>query len=220
MFRSIDRPIDRPIDRAHDALLVIDVQNDFCPGGALAVPQGDAVVPLANALMARFDAVVLTQDWHPPGHESFASAHPGAHPYQTVQVAYGGQTLWPDHCVQGSDGAAFHAALNVDAARLIVRKGHRRAIDSYSAFFENDRRTPTGLTGWLREHGIQRVVLCGLATDFCVAYSALDARRQGFEVTVLMDACRAIDLGGSLDAALAQMREAGVELTISSRLGR
>ena len=136
-----------------------------------------------------------------------------------MQVDYGEQTLWPDHGVQGSVGAAFHADLNVDAARLIVRKGCRRAIDSYSAFFENDRRTPTGLTGWLREHGIRRVVLCGLATDFCVAYSALDARRQGFEVTVLMDACRAIDLGGSLDAALASMREAGVELTISSALG-
>lgn len=208
----------RSIDRAGDALLVIDVQNDFCPGGALAVPEGDAVVPLANALMARFDAVVLTQDWHPPGHESFASTHAGAAPYQTVRVAYGEQTLWPDHCVQGSAGAAFHAGLQVDAARLIVRKGHRRAIDSYSAFFENDRRTPTGLTGWLREHGIRRVLLCGLATDFCVAYSALDARRQGFEVTVLLDACRGIDLGGSLDVALDQMRGVGVELAVTQSL--
>ncbi len=207
-----------PIDRGTDALLVIDVQNDFCPGGALAVPQGDAVVPLANALMARFDAVVLTQDWHPQGHESFASAHPGAQPYQTIDLDYGAQTLWPDHCVQGGAGAAFHDRLNVDAARLVVRKGYRRAIDSYSAFFENDRRTPTGLTGWLREHGIRRVVLCGLATDFCVAYSAIDARRQGFEAVVTLDACRGIDLGGSLDAALAQMREAGVALATSLAL--
>ena len=207
-----------PIDRGTDALLVIDVQNDFCPGGALAVPQGDAVVPLANALMARFDAVVLTQDWHPQGHESFASAHPGAQPYQTIDLDYGAQTLWPDHCVQGGAGAAFHDRLNVDAARLVVRKGYRRAIDSYSASFENDRRTPTGLTGWLREHGIRRVVLCGLATDFCVAYSAIDARRQGFEAVVTLDACRGIDLGGSLDAALAQMREAGVALATSLAL--
>ena len=207
-----------PIDRGTDALLVIDVQNDFCPGGALAVPQGDAVVPLANALMARFDAVVLTQDWHPQGHESFASAHPGAQPYQTIDLDYGAQTLWPDHCVQGGAGAAFHDRLNVDAARLVVRKGYRRAIDSYSAFFENDRRTPTGLTGWLREHGIRRVVLCGLATDFCVAYSAIDARRQGFEAVLTLDACRGIDLGGSLDAALAQMREAGVALATSLAL--
>ena len=207
-----------PIDRGTDALLVIDVQNDFCPGGALAVPQGDAVVPLANALMARFDAVVLTQDWHPQGHESFASAHPDAQPYQTIDLDYGAQTLWPDHCVQGGAGAAFHDRLNVDAARLVVRKGYRRAIDSYSAFFENDRRTPTGLTGWLREHGIRRVVLCGLATDFCVAYSAIDARRQGFEAVVTLDACRGIDLGGSLDAALAQMREAGVALATSLAL--
>jgi nicotinamidase/pyrazinamidase len=211
-------PTPAPIDRATDALLVIDVQNDFCPGGALAVPEGDAVVPLANALMARFDAIVLTQDWHPPGHESFASAHPGAQPYQTVEVAYGEQTLWPDHCVQGAAGAAFHAGLDLDAARLVVRKGYRRAIDSYSAFFENDRRTPTGLTGWLREHAIRRVVLCGLATDFCVAYSALDARRQGFDVVVVIDACRAIDLGGSLDAALARMREAGVVMATSQAL--
>ena len=182
------------------------------------MPQGDAVVPLANALMARFDAVVLTQDWHPQGHESFASAHPGAQPYQTIDLDYGAQTLWPDHCVQGGAGAAFHDRLNVDAARLVVRKGYRRAIDSYSAFFENDRRTPTGLTGWLREHGIRRVVLCGLATDFCVAYSAIDARRQGFEAVVTLDACRGIDLGGSLDAALAQMREAGVALATSLAL--
>lgn len=212
-------PAPTPIDRATDALLVIDVQNDFCPGGALAVPGGDAVVPLANALMSRFDAVVLTQDWHPRGHESFASTHSGMQPFQTLPLPYGEQTLWPEHCVQGGHGAAFHAGLDTQPARLIVRKGYRRTIDSYSAFFENDRRTPTGLTGWLREHGIRRVVLCGLATDYCVAYSAIDARRQGFETLVALDACRAIDLGGSLDAALSQMREAGVALTTSQALG-
>jgi nicotinamidase/pyrazinamidase len=212
-------PAPTPIDRATDALLVIDVQNDFCPGGALAVPGGDAVVPLANALMSRFDAVVLTQDWHPRGHESFASTHLGMQPFQTLPLPYGEQTLWPDHCVQGGHGAAFHAGLDTQPARLIVRKGYRRTIDSYSAFFENDRRTPTGLTGWLREHGIRRVVLCGLATDYCVAYSAIDARRQGFETLVALDACRAIDLGGSLDAALSQMREVGVALTTSHALG-
>lgn len=200
------------VNRHTDALLVIDVQNDFCPGGGLAVADGQAVVPVINGLMARFDEVLLTQDWHPPGHRSFASAHPGRAPFETVQMPYGGQTLWPDHCVQGTSGADFHAGLNTTPARLIIRKGLRPGIDSYSAFFENDRRTPTGLTGYLRERGLKRLFLCGLATDFCVAYSALDGRAQGFEVTVLLDACRAIDLGGSLDAALAQMRQAGVEL--------
>jgi nicotinamidase/pyrazinamidase len=199
------------IDRTQDALLVIDVQNDFCPGGGLAVAAGDAVVPLINGWMPRFDEVLLTQDWHPPGHRSFASAHPGRTPFETVQMPYGAQTLWPDHCVQGTPGADFHPGLNTTPARLVIRKGFRPAIDSYSAFFENDRSTPTGLTGYLRERGLKRLFLCGLATDFCVAYSALDARAQGFEVTVLLDACRAIDLGGSLDAALAQMRQTGVE---------
>jgi nicotinamidase/pyrazinamidase len=200
------------IDRTQDALLVIDVQNDFCPGGGLAVTAGDAVVPVINGLMPRFDEVLLTQDWHPPGHRSFASAHLGRSPFETVQMPYGAQTLWPDHCVQGTPGADFHPGLNTTPARLVIRKGFRPAIDSYSAFFENDRQTPTGLTGYLRERGLRRLFLCGLATDYCVAYSALDARAQGFEVTVLLDACRAIDLGGSLAAALEQMRNAGVML--------
>ncbi|RPH44947.1 MAG: bifunctional nicotinamidase/pyrazinamidase [Burkholderiales bacterium] len=199
-------------DPEHDLLLVIDVQNDFCPGGALAVADGDAVVPVIAAAMPRFAHVALTQDWHPAGHRSFASAHPGRAAYDSVQCAYGAQTLWPDHCVQGTRGAAFHPALDLTRAQLVIRKGFRPSIDSYSAFFENDRSTPTGLAGYLRERGIRRVVLCGLATDFCVAYSAIDARRQGFEATVMLDACRAIDLEGSLAASLDAMRAAGVVL--------
>ena len=195
-----------------DLLLVIDVQNDFCPGGALAVPDGDAVVPAIAALMPRFAHVAFTQDWHPPGHRSFASAHPGRAPYETVRLPYGDQTLWPDHCVQGTRGAALHDGLDDRRAELIVRKGFRPEVDSYSAFFENDRVTPTGLAGCLRERGFRRIVLCGLATDFCVAYSALDARREGFEAAVLLGACRAIDHGGSLAAAIGRMREAGVVL--------
>jgi len=200
------------IHRNTDALLVIDVQNDFCPGGGLAVAGGDAVVPVINGLIPQFDEVLLTQDWHPPGHRSFASAHPGRAPFETVQMPYGAQTLWPDHCVQGTPGAAFHRGLDTTAARLVIRKGFRPSIDSYSAFFENDRTTPTGLTGYLRERGLKRLFLCGLATDYCVAYSALDARAQGFEVVLLPEACRAIDLGGSLDAAMAQMQRAGVKI--------
>jgi nicotinamidase/pyrazinamidase len=205
------------IDPDRDLLLVVDVQNDFCPGGALAVADGDAVVPAIAALMPRFAHVAFTQDWHPPGHRSFASAHPGRSPYETVPFAYGEQTLWPDHCVQGTRGAAFHDGLDARRAELILRKGFRPEIDSYSAFFENDRTTPTGLAGYLRERGFRRVMLCGLATDFCVAYSAIDARRQGFEATVLLDACRAIDLGGSLAAAIGRMREAGVALVEGAR---
>lgn len=197
---------------ADEALIVIDVQNDFCPGGALAVADGDAVVPVINGLIGRFDHVVLTQDWHPEGHSSFASSHAGKSPFETVEMPYGTQTLWPDHCVQGTKGAAFHEGLAWDKAELVIRKGFRSAIDSYSAFFENDRETPTGLSGYLRERGITRVTLAGLATDFCVAYSAIDARRQGFEATVIMNACRAIDLGGSLTAMTAKMKEAGVTL--------
>ena len=200
------------INRTTDALLVIDVQNDFCPSGGLAVNDGDAVVPVINALIPAFDEVLLTQDWHPPGHRSFASAHPGRTPFETVQMPYGAQTLWPDHCVQGTPGADFHAGLHTTPARLVIRKGFRPGIDSYSAFFENDRSTPTGLTGYLRERGLKRLFLCGLATDYCVAYSALDARAQGFEVVLLQGACRAIDLGGSLAAALEQMQRAGVRL--------
>ncbi|WP_456781954.1 bifunctional nicotinamidase/pyrazinamidase [Bradyrhizobium sp. USDA 3315] len=195
-----------------DLLLVIDVQNDFCPGGALAVADGDAVVPVVNRLAGRFDHVVLTQDWHPAGHSSFATSHPGAAPFSEIAMPYGPQTLWPDHCVQGSVGAAFHPDLATERAELVIRKGFRAAIDSYSAFFENDRKTPTGLAGYLRERGLKRVVMAGLATDYCVQYSALDARRLGFETTVALAGCRAIDLGGSLAVATAAMRAAGVEL--------
>ncbi len=195
-----------------DALLVVDIQNDFCPGGALAVAEGDQVVAVANRLMQGFATVVLTQDWHPPGHGSFASSHAGMAPFQTISAAYGEQMLWPDHCVQGTPGAEFHRDLNVGRGQLIVRKGFRPAIDSYSAFFENDHRTATGLAGYLRERGIARVYLCGLATDFCVKFTALDARREGFEATVVADACRAIDLEGSLGAAWAEMRAQDVAI--------
>lgn len=195
------------------ALIVIDVQTDFCPGGALAVPGGDEIVAPINALMDEADAVVLTQDWHPAGHSSFASAHPGKAPYDLTEMPYGAQVLWPDHCVIGSPGAAFHPALNTDRADLIIRKGHNPAIDSYSAFFENDRRTPTGLEGYLRTRGVERLTLVGLATDFCVTYSALDAAKLDFAVTVREDLCRAIDLDGSLSAARAGMNGAGVKLS-------
>lgn len=194
------------------ALIVIDVQNDFCPGGALAVPGGDEIVAPINALMAEVDAVVLTQDWHPAGHSSFASSHDGKAPYDMVEMPYGPQVLWPDHCVIGSAGAAFHPDLDAERADLIIRKGYTPSIDSYSAFFENDRRTPTGLEGYLRTRGIERLTLVGLATDFCVNYSALDAAKLDFSVTVREDLCRAIDLDGSLSAARAGMQGAGVKL--------
>ncbi|MEP1353814.1 MAG: bifunctional nicotinamidase/pyrazinamidase [Tateyamaria sp.] len=194
------------------ALIVIDVQNDFCPGGALAVPEGDIIVPGINALMDQADAVVLTQDWHPAGHSSFASSHEGAVPYEVIDMPYGPQVLWPDHCIQGSTGAAFHADLNVTRADMIVRKGYRSAIDSYSAFFENDQTTPTGLEGYLRTRGITQLTLMGLATDFCVNFSAVDAAKLGFDVTVRSDLCRAIDLNGSLGAAQEGMKAAGVTL--------
>jgi nicotinamidase/pyrazinamidase len=194
-----------------DVLLVIDVQNDFCPGGALAVADGDAVVPVVNRLMAQFAHVVLTQDWHPQGHSSFTSQHPGTAPFQSITMPYGPQTLWPDHCVQGTPGAAFHPKLAADRAEMIIRKGFRREIDSYSAFFENDQITPTGLAGYLRERGLSRVFLVGLATDFCVHYSAMDARRLGFEAIVVDAGCRAIELPGSLVAAYAQWAEVGVQ---------
>jgi nicotinamidase/pyrazinamidase len=198
----------RPND---DLLLVIDVQNDFCPGGALAVGEGDAVIPVINRLSERFSHVAVTQDWHPPGHSSFATAHPGSAPFQTVVMPYGEQTLWPDHCVQGTRGAAFHPQLSTEHAELVIRKGFRGEIDSYSAFYENDRRTPTGLAGYLRERGLQRLFLVGLATDYCVHYSAVDARRLGFETIVVESGCRAIDLAGSLEVAWAAMQEAGVQ---------
>jgi len=194
------------------ALVVIDIQNDFCPGGALGVADGDAIIPLVNQLIADHDHVILTQDWHPAGHSSFASSHPGKAAYEMIEMPYGPQTLWPDHCVQGSHGGEFHPALVWDKAEMIVRKGYRPGIDSYSAFFENDRTTPTGLAGYLRERGLTDLVLVGIATDFCVAYSALDAVREGFSVTVRLDACRAIDLNGSLATMTEKMREAGVTL--------
>ena len=196
--------------QASDALIGIDVQNDFCPGGALAVPRGDEVVPVINRLAGRFRHVVLTQDWHPKGHVSFASSHPGRRPFETIRVAYGDQVLWPDHCVPGTRGADFHPGLDTLPADLVVRKGNDPAIDSYSALYENDHRTSTGLAGYLRERGCRRLFLTGLATDFCVQYSALDARREGFEVFVVEDGVRGIDLDGSLAAAWTRMAEEGV----------
>ena len=194
------------------ALIVIDVQNDFCPGGALAVPEGAAIVDGINALMEDAEAVILTQDWHPAGHSSFASSHAGRNPYDMIEMPYGPQVLWPDHCIQGSAGAEFHQTLNKNAADLIIRKGFNPDIDSYSAFFENDHKTPTGLEGYLRTRGITRLTMVGLALDFCVNYSAVDAARSGFDVTVRSDLCRAIDLNGSLDAALTAMRASGVKV--------
>jgi nicotinamidase/pyrazinamidase len=192
-------------------LVVVDVQNDFIPGGALAVPQGDEVVPEINRLAARFDDVILTQDWHPRGHASFASSHPGKKPFETVELPYGSQVLWPDHCVQGTAGAAFHPDLNLTKAQLVLRKGRHRDIDSYSAFLEADRETTTGLAGYLKERGFRKLYVCGLATDFCVAWTALDARAAGFDTTVIEDACRAIDLDGSLARAWTEMAAAGVK---------
>ncbi|MFV0359082.1 bifunctional nicotinamidase/pyrazinamidase [Tropicimonas sp.] len=198
-----------------EALIVIDVQNDFCPGGALAVPGGDEIVPGINALLPDYPVRIFTQDWHTADHASFASRHPGKKPYEIFEMPYGPQVLWPDHCVQGSEGAAFHPCLANDAAQVVIRKGFDRDIDSYSAFFENDRATPTGLEGYLRTRGVERLVMVGLATDFCVHYSAIDAVRLGFAVRVEIDLCRAIDLDGSLAAALDAMHNAGV--TLSSR---
>ncbi len=193
------------------ALLVIDVQNDFCPGGALAVPGGDEIIEAVNTMMDGFDSVILTQDWHPIGHSSFATSHSGKNPFDMIEMPYGQQVLWPDHCVQGTEGAAFHPGLRTDAD-LILRKGFRPEIDSYSAFFENDRATPTGLEGYLRTRGIEQLTLVGLATDFCVHYSAVDAASLGFDVTVNTDACRAIDMEGSLASATQAMKNAGVML--------
>lgn len=191
-------------------LIVVDVQNDFMPGGALAVPKGDEVVPVINRVAGKFDWIVATQDWHPHGHASFASSHAGRKPFETTRLAYGEQVLWPDHCVQGTGGAALHRDLAIPRAQLVVRKGYRADVDSYSAFLEADRRTSTGLAAWLRELGIGRLWFCGLATDFCVGWSALDARAAGFEASVIEDACRAIDLDGSLERAWREMQAAGV----------
>ncbi len=192
------------------ALIVIDVQNDFCPGGALAVADGEKIVPGINALMADFSAVILTQDWHPAGHSSFASSHAGKAPLELIEMPYGPQVLWPDHCIQGSQGAAFHSELNADRADMIVRKGYNPDIDSYSAFFENDHTTATGLQGYLQTRGIDSLTLVGLATDFCVNFSAVDAAKLGFAVTVRSDLCRGIDLDGSMAAAMNGMQGAGV----------
>ena len=192
------------------ALVVIDVQNDFCPGGALEVPEGDAVVPVINRIAPKFAARILAQDWHPPGHLSFASSHEGKVPFETAPLPYGEQVLWPDHCVQGTEGAAFHRDLATDGADLVIRKGFRRGIDSYSAFYENDQSTSTGLAGYLRSRGISRLFFAGLATDFCVAWSAIDGAREGFECAVIEDASRGIDLDGSMDAAWEQMAKAQV----------
>ncbi len=203
---------------AGDVLVVVDVQNDFCPGGALAVPDGDSVVPVINRIAPAFAQVVLAQDWHPPGHQSFASSHPGRQPFETIEAAYGPQTLGPDHGVHDTPGAAFHADLETTRAEMIIRKGYRAEIDSYSAFFENDRKTATGLRGYLSERGLGRAFLCGLAGDYCVAFSAIDAAKDGFEVVVIEDACRGIDLDGSLATAREAMTQAGVRFVDSGAL--
>jgi len=203
---------------SQDVLLVIDIQNDFCPGGALAVADGDAVLPVIHRIAPLFEHIVLTQDWHTADHASFASAHRGKQPFETIEVGYGKQTLWPDHCVQGTKGAEFHPDLQMTRAELILRKGFRPQIDSYSAFFENDRTTPTGLSGYLDERGLTRVFLCGLAYDYCVGYSALDARRLGLQTIVIKDACRAIDLNGSVQRIEAEFARDGVQILESSAL--
>jgi nicotinamidase/pyrazinamidase len=202
-----------------EVLLVVDVQNDFCPGGALAVPGGDEVVAPINRLAERFAHVVLTQDWHPAGHLSFASSHPGKAPMESVTAPYGPQILWPDHCVQGTRGAEFHPGLRVPRAELVLRKGYNREIDSYSAFFENDHATPTGLAGYLRERGLARVFVCGLAFDFCVRYSAEDAHRSGFDVVVVEDACRGIDVAGSVADTRRSLGELGIPCVAGERIG-
>ncbi|MGU9956115.1 MAG: bifunctional nicotinamidase/pyrazinamidase [Arenicellales bacterium WSBS_2016_MAG_OTU3] len=207
------------VDNAKDCLLIIDVQNDFCTGGALAVPSGEEVVEVINRLGAQFEHKILTQDWHPAGHASFASSHAGKSPYDMTTLVYGEQILWPDHCVQGTQGAAFHCALEVDSTELVIRKGFRPHIDSYSAFFENDKTTPTGLTRYLKTRGLQKLYLTGLATDFCVAFSALDAKSEGFDVVLIEDACRAIDLNGSLADMKANMLDAGVLFKQSNEMG-
>lgn len=203
---------------ATDVLIVIDVQNDFCPGGALAVPDGDAVIPVIHRVAPLFQHILLTQDWHSPDHASFASEHSGKKPFEQIDLSYGPQTLWPDHCVQGTRGAEFHPSLQLPQAELILRKGFHRAIDSYSAFFENDRTTSTGLAGYLRERDLTRVFFAGLAYDFCVGYSALDARRLGLPATVIREACRAIDLNGSVQKIEREFAAAGVEVADSGSL--
>lgn len=202
----------------NDALIVVDVQNCFIPGGSLAVAKGDEVVPIINRISKSFRWVVLTQDWHTPGHSSFASSHPGKKPFDVVKMPYGNQVLWPDHCVQGTEGAALHKDLAVPQAQLVIRKGYNPAVDSYSAFMEADRKTTTGLDAWLKAKGVKRVFCCGLATDFCVAWTAQDARKMGFQAAVIEDACRAIDLNGSLAKAWEAMKKAGVGRLQSSAI--
>ena len=199
-----------------DVLIVVDVQNDFCAGGALAVPDGEQVVPLINKLIDRFQHVVFTQDWHPKGHSSFASSHPGEKPFAGIEMSYGIQTLWPDHCVQGTPGAEFHPDLDTLPAEVIIRKGYRPEVDSYSAFFENDQETETGLKGYLSNRGFERAHVCGLATDFCVAFSAIDAVRSGFQSNVVLDACQPIDIDGSLEHAQYVMTQTGITFTNQS----
>jgi nicotinamidase/pyrazinamidase len=201
-----------------DALLIIDLQNDFCPGGALAVPEGDQIVPLVNRLAQRFEHVILTQDWHPAGHISFASSHLGTKPFGTIGVSYGTQTLWPDHCVRGTQGADFHPGLDAPHAELILRKGLRRDIDSYSAFLEDDHTTPTGLASYLRERGLKRLFLCGLAYDFCVRFSAIDGTAAGFECIVIEDATRAVALAGSVEKTNADFADKNVRLVQAADL--
>ena len=201
-----------------DVLAVVDIQNDFCPGGSLSVPRGHEVVPVINRLAERFSHVVLTQDWHPSDHLSFASSHPGKRPYDTIAVDYGTQILWPDHCVRATAGAEFHKDLQIPHAALVLRKGIHRKINSYSTFYENDRKTPTGLVGYLRERGFDRVFLAGLAFDFCVRYSAEDAKREGFEVAVVEDACRGIDVDGSMEAARESLEKLGILRTTSQAI--
>lgn len=205
---------------SHDVLIVIDVQNDFCPGGALAVPRGDEVIVPIHRIAPLFEHIILTQDWHPANHTSFATSHPGRQPFESIELGYGKQTLWPPHCVQGSAGAETHPALKLTQAELILRKGFRPQIDSYSAFFENDRVTPTGLAGYLRERELTRVFFAGLAYDYCVGYSALDARRLGFAALIVRDACRAIDLNGSVAAMEGEFAHAGVAVIDSTALSR
>lgn len=200
------------------ALLIVDVQNDFCPGGALGVPDGDSIIPAINKLSESFDHVIQTQDWHPGGHSSFASSHAGKKPYDTIEMPYGEQVLWPDHCIQGSKGAEFHPKLNTTQSELIIRKGFRKEIDSYSAFYENDDNTQTGLTGYLHDRGINELYVVGLATDFCVKWSVIDGCKEGFSVSVVQDAVKGIDIDGSVEQAWKEMKEAGAQITSSQEL--
>jgi nicotinamidase/pyrazinamidase len=200
------------------ALLVVDIQNDFCPGGALEVPEGDQIVPIVNRLIDHFDHIIQTQDWHPANHQSFAKSHKGKEPYETIELNYGTQVLWPDHCIQGTEGAEFHPDLNTNKSQVIIRKGFRPEIDSYSTFFENDQKTSTGLTGYLKERNITELYAVGLATDFCVKWSVLDGIDEGFNMHIIEDAVRGIDLNGSLDLAWKEMKKKGVKITSSDKI--